>query len=308
VRRIYVLAICAIVGITIAILAVIVTNRPPPTETAPIPPRVVPFASYVAGTGITETGRGNVSIGTAVSGVVREVHVRVGDQVKAGDPLFRIDDRDLQARLSVARAAVKQAEAALAKPRHRLEFLTNLQSRDRSGVSVEALSNARDEVDAAEAALAAARALAVQIQVDIQRSVVRAPAVGRVLQVNTRAGEFASNGGPTGPLILVGSDTRTYLRVDIDENDAWRVRPAAQALAIVRGNPRQQIPLRFEYIEPYVVPKTSLTGRSTERSDHRVLQVIYSFDQSAIPVYLGQQMDAYIEAEPAESERTNGSR
>lgn len=307
-RRIYVLVSCAIVGIAIAVYAVIDTNRPAPTKTAPMPRQVVPFASYVAGTGITETGRGNVSIGTAVPGVVIEVHVRVGDQIKSGDPLFKIDDRDLQARMAVARADVSQASAALAKPRHRLEFLTNLQTRDRSAISVEAISNARDDVVAAEATLASARALERQIEVDIERSVVRSPTAGRVLQVNTRPGEFAGNSGQAGPLVLVGSDTRTYLRVDIDENDAWRVRPEAKALAVVRGNPSRKFPLRHEYIEPYVVPKTSLTGQSTERSDHRVLQVIYSFEATAFPVYLGQQMDAYIEAAPAERERADGSR
>ena len=307
-RRLYILAFCAFVGIAIAVYAVVDTNRPAPTKTAPMPLQVAPFASYVAGTGITETGRGNVSVGTAVPGVVMEVRVEVGEEIKAGDPLFRIDDRDLQARLAVARADVKQASAAVAKPRHRLEFLADLQTRDRSAVSAEALSNARDDVAAAEATLAATRALERQIAVDVERSVVRSPAAGRVLQVNTRPGEFAGNVGQAGPLVLIGSDTRTYLRVDIDENDAWRVRPEATALAVVRGNPGQQVPLKFEYIEPYVIPKTSLTGQSTERSDHRVLQVIYSFEATTFPIYLGQQMDAYIEAAPDQRDRANESR
>jgi hypothetical protein len=47
-----------------------------------------------------------------------------------------------------------------------------------------------------------------------------------------------------------------------------------------------------------VIPKASLTGQSTERTDTRVLQVIYSFNRAALPVYVGQQMDAYIEAPP----------
>ena len=87
-----------------------------------------------------------------------------------------------------------------------------------------------------------------------------------------------------------------YTFVDIDENDAWRVQPNAPARAFVRGNPQLQVALRFENIEPYVVAKTSLTGQSTERSDVRVLQVIYSFERSSVPVYLGQQMDVFIEA------------
>jgi HlyD family secretion protein len=306
-RSMYVLVACAVAGTAVAVFVSVDTNRPVPTATVPLPAQSVPFASYVAGTGITETGRGNVSIGTAVPGVVSEVYVRVGDHVKAGDPLFRIDDRDLQARLRVARADVTQASAASAKPRHRLEFLANLQERDRSAISVEALSNARDDASAADATLVAARALVGQIEVDIERSVVRAPAAGQVLQVNTRRGEFAGNGVQASPLILLGGDTRIYLRVDIDENDAWRVRPSAPAVAVMRDSTRPGIPLRFEYIEPYVVPKTSLTGQSTERSDQRVLQVIYSFEAGAFPVYVGQQMDAYIEAPPAGNAGTGGA-
>jgi hypothetical protein len=41
-----------------------------------------------------------------------------------------------------------------------------------------------------------------------------------------------------------------------------------------------------------------LTGDSTERVDTRVLQVLYSFNRSALPVYVGQQVDVSIEARP----------
>jgi hypothetical protein len=47
-----------------------------------------------------------------------------------------------------------------------------------------------------------------------------------------------------------------------------------------------------------VVPKVNLTGQSTERVDTRVLQPIYKFDQEGIPVYLGQQLDVFIEVLP----------
>lgn len=303
-KRIHVLAAVAILGLVIAILVVIDSNRPPPTP-AVMATEQAPFAAYVVGTGMTETGRGNVSIGTSLSGVVREVDVRVGDPVHAGDALFRIDDRDLQARLLVAQADVGQARAALEKPRHRLEFLAHLQRLDRAAISVETISNASDDVDTAASALAAAQALVGQIQVDIERSVVRAPAPGRILQVNVRPGEFAASGTSAKPLMLVGDDSRMFLRVDIDENDAWRVRPDAPAVGFVRGNPRLSIPLRFEYIEPYVTPKTSLTGQGTERTDVRVLQVIYSFERGTLPVYLGQQMDAFIQAPPAGTGASN---
>jgi HlyD family secretion protein len=98
--------------------------------------------------------------------------------------------------------------------------------------------------------------------------------------------------------MLLGDTKFLHLRVDIDENDAWRVRPGASALAFIRGNPDLNAPLQFERFEPYVIPKVSLTGQSTERTDTRVLQVIYSFDPAALPVYVGQQMDIVIQAPP----------
>lgn len=297
-KRFTILSILALLGAVIAIFVVIDTNRPVPVPSPTVQTPQAPFASYVAGVGITETGRGNIAVGTAVFGIVAELFVRVGDQVKAGDSLFKIDDRALQAQLSVARARVNEAGAALAKPRHRLKFLTHLQRTDNGAVSTAAISDLRDDVRAAESVLGSAKAEAGQIDVEIQRCLVRAPAAGRVLQINTRVGEYVEGGGQARPLMLVGDDDRVYLRVDIDEHDAWRIRPQARARAFVRGNPQQQAELRFEYIEPYVIPKTSLTGQSTERPDVRVLQVIYSAQRSALPVYLGQQMDAFIEAPP----------
>ena len=66
--------------------------------------------------------------------------------------------------------------------------------------------------------------------------------------------------------------------------------------------PELKTPLRFERIERYVVPKTSLTGAATERTDTRVLQVIYSFDHAALPVYIGQRMNVFIQAPPVPAE------
>jgi HlyD family secretion protein len=295
-KSIRLLVVIAILGAVIALVSVIHSNRSAPVTPPPIASPQAPFASFVAGSGITETGRGNVAIGTSVAGVVREIDVHVGDRVAAGDVLFRIDDRELQARLQVAQAGVAQAQAALEKPTHRLGYLNHLQRLDPGVISREMVTNARDDAETARTELVSARAVAAQLQVENDRLVVRAPTAGRVLQVNTRVGEFADSSVATKPLMLLGDDTRMYLRVDIDENDAGRVRANEPARAFVRGDSKLAIPLRFEYIEPFLVPKTSLTGQSTERSDLRVLQVVYSFERGNLPVYLGQQVDAFIQA------------
>ena len=286
-----VLAIAAGAGFVFAFVAVLGAERPESAR----PVNAGAAAAAVVGPGIVEACRGNVSIGTPVAGVVREVFVKVGDRAAAGDPLFRIDARELEAKLLVARANVAQAEAALAKPQHHLEYLARLQEHDKSAVSTETVTAARDDVDAAKAAIVVAKANVAQDEAEIERRVVRAPGAGRILQVNVRAGEFADAVATARPLVLLGDDARMCLRVDIDENDAWRVRPEARAQALPRGGPTAPIALRFEYVEPYVTPKAALTGASTERTDVRALQVVYSFERGALPVYFGQQMDARIE-------------
>jgi HlyD family secretion protein len=156
----------------------------------------------------------------------------------------------------------------------------------------------KPDIEIARAALASAQSQIKSTETEIERLVVRAPIDGEILQVNVRAGEFAQAGVLATPLMLMGDLERLNVRIDIDENDAWRFRKDSRAVAYVRGNNDLQTKLDFEYIEPYVVPKRSLTGDSSERVDTRVFQVIYSFNRHTLPVYIGQIMDVFIEAPP----------
>jgi HlyD family secretion protein len=154
----------------------------------------------------------------------------------------------------------------------------------------------KPDLEIAKADVASAEAQVHAVETDLDRLVVRAPVDGAVLQVKVRLGEFAPAGQLATPLMVIGGVDRLSVRVDVDENDAWRFRPNSAAIAFVRGNRDLHADLRYERTEPYVVPKRSLTGDSTERVDTRVLQVIYSFDPTKLPVYVGQQMDVFIDA------------
>jgi len=298
-KRVTVLLLLAVLGIGLALVAVFRSNRPIPPTTPVVQPPQTPFPYAVAGAGIIEASTGNIAVGTPVSGIIMEIYVKVRDHVKVGDPLFKVDDRELQAQRLTAAAGIKEAEAVLAKSRHRLEFIEELSRRDKSAVSAQQLSELHDEVEVGRTALASSKAQAEQVDAEIARRTVRAPVAGVILQIHSRLGEYAQAGVPDSPLMILGGDNRLYVRVDIDENEAWRVRPEANAVAFLRSNPDIKMSLRFEYLEPYVVPKTALTGRSTERTDTRVLQVLYSFDKDVLPVYVGEQVDVFIEAKPS---------
>ena len=300
--RKYALPILAAIGLATAIAVVVEGNQAQSVAPPGNPSAEPPFASYVVGTGLTEASTGNIAVGTPVSGIVGAIDVTWGQKVPAGAPLFKIDDRDVEAQLLPATAMVKEADADLAKTKYLLKTGEDLNVG--SSISAADLANRHFDVEIKQAALDNASAQVERLKIEIERHTVRAPVAGRVLQINTRVGEFAQSGVVNPPLMLFGDDTRLYLRVNIDENDAWRVRADAPAVAFMRGNPTLKTSLKFVRFEPYVLPKASLTGSSTERTDMRVLQVIYSFDHAALPVYVGQQMDAYIEAPPAGKDAT----
>jgi multidrug resistance efflux pump len=156
------------------------------------------------------------------------------------------------------------------------------------------------DLEVARANVARAVAEVKQTETEIDRTVVRALVDGEVLQVNVRPGEFV--GAPAGQALIVLGDLEAFhVRVDIDEYDIPRFQSGGQAHGVLKGWREIQFPLEFVRIEPYVIPKRSLTGDSNERVDTRVLQVIYRVNRGERPLYVGQQLDVYVEAAGAKS-------
>ena len=321
-----------------------VTRNPPP----PIMPARSPYAATLAAAGIVEAQTENISVGSATPGVVVQVLVKVGDEVKAGQPLFRLDDRQLQGELAVKRAMVSQSKSELirleAEPRkEKIPVIVAQVNEARAAVIREAdalkrtedlfarkvtteqeLITRREALAAAQAALdksqadldllkagswqydrdvvseaiAKAEADVAKAEIELDRLVVRALVAGEVLQVKVRPGEYV--GTPANqPLVILGNIETLHVRVDIDEYDIARFRSDVPATAVPRGNLQVRYPLTFVRVEPFVIPKKSLTGDNTERVDTRVLQVIYEFDPDGLPpLFVGQQVEVFIEAGP----------
>lgn len=291
--RKYVLPVLAVLGVLLAIWTVKQGAKPViPSKPVADPPKVA-FANKISGAGIVEANTRNISIGTHIPGIVARVYVKVAQRVKDGDPLFLIDDRARRADLAVRNTKVLEAGANLQDLKAQLTIAENV--KDSRAISIDDLNKRRYAVQAAEARLANARAEVDSAKVDIDLLTVRAPITCEILQVNIRPGEFAPSGVTAQPLILLGNLDRLHVRVDIDENDAWRFSKESPAVAYIRGNSDLKVGMRFEYMEHYVVPKKSLTGESTERVDTRVMQVVYSFDPGELTVIPGQLMDVFID-------------
>lgn len=283
----------AIAGIVLAIVLMQKLGAPPPKPQPVAEPSINPYADAVAASGIVESTDRNVGIGVPQSGLVTMVKVQVSDYVSKGDPLFQIDDRELRAHLLVQKANVAVAEATVNRLQDQLSRLESIS--DPRAVSAEEVRTRQHDVAVATAQLEAAQAQMLQTDSLIERLTVRAPKDGVILQSSIRQGEYASTNSST-PAMLLGNLDKLQVRADIDEQNANRVTALQSAVAFPKNNTALEIPLHFERIEPYVIPKKSLTGGSDERVDTRVLQVIYSFDKPEdFNIYVGQQVDVFIQ-------------
>ncbi len=280
---------------------------PPPMEDPPHNP----YASTVAAAGIIEAVNENVRIAPPVAGLITKVHVAVADHVQKGDRLFQLDDRELRAQLQTKTDSLPSASARIAEQdiqlRNVQDQLRRLQSvKDRRAVSEDDVQRKWHEVEAAKrglirskADLQLAKTQRDEVQAILERLTIRAPRAGTILQVNIRAGEYAMVNANE-PLILLGDIETFQVRADIDEVNAPLVIPGSPAVAYLKGRTEHAITLTFDRIEPYIVPKRSLTGDNRERVDTRVLQVIYQFEKPAFPIYVGQQVDVFIERDGEE--------
>ena len=306
----WIILVAAILGATQAVRLVFALRIPLPQAGTIAEPPKGPFTLNIGARGLVESVDENVRIAPAIAGLVAEVPVKVGDDVKAGDILVKQDTRDAtaliaaqEAELAALQTQIHEAEVAVADKKDMWSRMQKLiagrvasdEEKQRAQFAVQA---ADAQLGSMRARIASAEALLGRTRVQRDLLTIRAPRAGRILQVNTRAGEFAS---PTDrdPMILLGQVDRFQLRADVDEDNASRIGGSTNAVAYVKGRRDVEIPLTFVRIEPYILPKKSLSGESSERVDTRVLQVIYQFSRpSALSIYVGQQMDVFLEATP----------
>jgi HlyD family secretion protein len=299
----------AAIALVFAIVSVVKLHKKQITSAPPELPPTSTFSSPVAAVGLVEANTENIALSVPVAGWVTDVYANAGDRVKAGQRLFSLDHRDLDAELAVRKAQLAMAIAHVSTAETDLadaELLwrdaarlvgTRVISEEAERKQI-AANGARARLGEAKTQVALAESQIRQTEVAIERLTVTAPISGVVLQKDVRAGQFASSGPLAKALMILGNVEPLHVRVDIDEQDAWRVRAGQPATGAPRGAGAQRTQLSFVRFEPYVIPKVALTGDSTERTDTRVLQAIYRMEGTGdeAAVFVGQQMDVFIDS------------
>jgi RND family efflux transporter MFP subunit len=169
------------------------------------------------------TGDRYISLGVRVPGRIEAYLVDEGETVKAGQALVRLDDRNYSAALQEARASLHLARANL--DLRRKELARSEELRNRNVASEADLDVKQNQLRVAQAEIERLVARIAQLEIDLEDTVLRAPADGVVLEKFKEVGEIAVPGGfaGSGELIRLANMDELRAEVDINESDLSKI-------------------------------------------------------------------------------------
>jgi len=230
-------------------------TRPPPAVVE-LPPPEVTVATPLSRT-VTDHVRfsGNVEaveaveIKARVSGFVTEIHFTDGQAVKAGQPLFTIDERPFEIARDEAAAEIAKQEAILAEQRN--EVLRKQKLVPKGAVTQEEYEIAVAKRDATAATLAAAKAALARANLNLEFCRVTSPVTGRVSRRFVNIGDLvAGTDSAATTLTAVVSTDPVYVTFDADERSVILARSRAQQ----RPNHASGPPVEWRNIKELGIP------------------------------------------------------
>lgn len=197
-----------------------------------------------------------VSIGSELSGIVRNVLVDVNSIVKKGDVLIELDDANLKAQVNQARASLASARAAQAEAKatqveaeakmRRYEELNKtsggrLPSRTELDVQRATVLKAQAGTMSAAAAIDDAKATLETRLTDLDKASIKSPVDGVVLARTVEPGYAVAASLQAVELLTVATDLRQLeLEVDVDEADVGQVQNGQRATFTVAAYPNKR--------------------------------------------------------------------
>ena len=157
-------------------------------------------------------GQNDVTVTPQVSGQLMKICVSEGQQVKQGQTLFIIDQRNAQLELEAAQANL---QAALAQENSaKLEYESNKNLFDKKIVSSYMLNNSENAYKQAQAAVAQAKAAANRAKVNLGFCTITANVSGVIGEIPVRAGDQVS---PMTQLTILSGNTSMYAEISVTE-------------------------------------------------------------------------------------------
>jgi HlyD family secretion protein len=143
-----------------------------------------------------------------------------------------------------------------------------------------------------EAALIAARAEVTTAEELLDKTRIRAPLTGSVLQVNAKSGELVAP-SPETPLIVMGDLTVIRVRAEVDEQDVSKIKLGQRAFVRSNAYPNRDFEGKVTELAPSLgIPRMGSRG-ARRATDVEVMEVMIDLD-GAVPLLPGMRADAFF--------------
>jgi membrane fusion protein (multidrug efflux system) len=197
------------------------------------------------------------SVKAKVGGEVRDVLVREGEAVKAGQVLVRIDAGEYQARVGQARGALQAARGQLdiaAKTRENNKALL-----EKGFISKNAFDNADSQFNIAQANVESAKSALDVVQKSLNDTVIRAPISGLVSSRSIQPGE------------KVSPDNRLLDVIDLNKLELEAAVPASDIMNVALG---QEVQVRIEGLPNPLIGKVARINPATQAGSRSFMTYI----------------------------------
>jgi HlyD family secretion protein len=201
-----------------------------------------------------------VEVKSKASGEIFEMHVEIGDEVRAGELLLRVDPRVPEATLRQAVADSILAQAELETSQSQLRRVEQLHESE-SVTEVE-WEDARLAVASGRASLIRAARSLEDARISAEDTEVRAPLTGVVIDKRVEEGSVitSATGASAGSILLTMANLDTVqVRSLVDETDIGRVEPGLQVTITVDAYPNRPFRGRVQKIEPQAEVTSNIT-------------------------------------------------
>ncbi|WP_420471792.1 HlyD family secretion protein [Brevundimonas sp. FT23042] len=242
---------------------------------------------------------GIIQIAARRGGVVREVLVQEGERVVAGQILARQEDDEPRLALQTANADLASAESQLRliqvdirtarREFERLERLaaTNFVAAQRLDQARDAIAQAEARLGAQQAAVQTARARRDQAAYDVELTIIRSPANGRIVRRYANPGAGASTLNVSNMFDLE-PDAPRIARAEIVESDIPNVRDGQQVEIQPEGDPSKVYVGTVMRRAAVFGARKLASDDPSQRSDERVVEVVVSAGDA--PLLIGQRV------------------
>jgi len=259
-----------------------------------------PKSPYVAiANGKADVEGGVIQVAARTAGVIRDVYVHEGDEVKKGQVLARLEDDEPRLQAASAQADVKQARAQVDllkvqlssahREFDRLQGLiaTNFVARQKVDQANDAIRQAEANLEAQQAVIAAAQAKANQAEYNEELTFIRAPADGRIVRRYANPGAGASTLNVSNMFDLEPKAPR-IVRAEVSEASLPFVEIGQSVQLAPESDPSKVFAGQVIRRSGVFGARKLQSDDPTEKTDERVVEVVVGADKT--PFLIGQRV------------------